>query len=309
MPVFLRPDIPIAIPEWQPAAVAGAEATARLWAATTLLVLSVVAIGAVLVAASIMYRHLERGALGIVIAAIVAAVAIVALEISGPSPLYRDLGEGVFAKTIGSYPKAGIGLEAVDIMIRWANLFGTAAAAFLAVAVSALVPGPVPDLSGKTLVEAREAIDAAVRKLATKVRDMKYLLLSAAFVLFAAIVHMKAWRDWPLAFFPEKDAGGRKAYEALAGATVTYDAFHFVLILAAIFLPVAYWLRGAGHAIAALDPTIGRDSAAQERWLSANGIALPVGEQVQRVIAIVSPFLGAPALDLLKKLASIAAGG
>lgn len=307
MPWFLWPDISIKVPTWQAANIAGPEASARLWVATTFLVLIVAAIGAMIAVAALMLRHFERPALGIGIATAVALAAMLGVGVFGAFDLVEHLG-GVFEATVGRYPTPESGLAFLRRMILVGNIAGITAAAFIAVAVAALVPPVLPDIAGNTPEEVRKSIDAVASELASKVRAMKYLIIAAAMVLLAAVVHMKAWRDWPLAFFSEKDPA-YKSYEALAGATVTYDAFYFVLILAAMFLPMSWWLRNTGSQLAALDPAVGGDPAAQQRWLTANGITLTFGEQAQRFITIVSPFLGLPALELLKKVTSIATGG
>ena len=292
LPWFLGGDILIQPPEVKPEAIAGGEAGARLWVATTLVILIVATIAAVALSLWTMYERgcLGRGALWTV----VVAGAMAWFAASRDFAIIDHLGNGVFDKTVGHYPAGGAVLAALKRSIDVANIAGIVVATAVAVAVACLAPMPLQP-------GAAADIDQAVRDIAGRARDLKYLLFAAAMVLFVAVVFMKAWRDWPLAYWDEagRQAAG-KAYEAVAAASVSYDACVFVLVLAAIFIPMALRLRAAGREVAARDPAVGSDPAARDRWLTAHGIVLSVSEQAQRVIAIVLPFLAAPAGDLVQ---------
>ena len=299
LPWFLGGDILVRPPEFKPEAIAGGEAGARLWVATTLIILIVATIAAVALSLWTMCeRHwLAWGALWTVV--VVGAIAWFAA--SRDFAVIDHLGKDVFKVTLGAYPAGGASLRALARAVDIANLAGIVAAVAVAVAVAGLAPAPFQPAAAATPAQLRDAIDRAVRDIAGRARDLKYLLFAAAMVLFVAVVFMKAWRGWPLAYWD--DAGRQtagKAYETVAAASVSYDACLFVLVLAAIFIPTALRLRAAGRDVAASDPAVGNDPAARDRWLTAHGIVLSVSEQAQRVIAIVLPFLAAPAGDLLQ---------
>lgn len=310
LPEFAHTDLPVGAPIWEAGDIVGAEATARFWVATTYLFLIVICVAATAIAASIVWRSLsgQKRSFSYGFAIL---LAVVSFFIVNPGPrLWAYLGEELFEKTIGAYPNDTVGLVLLERMFPVSNVIGIFAAVFIAVAVAALAPETTPKPSGLAAPEARRWTDEALGRMAAHVRDLKYLLFVAAAVLFIALLHSKAWHEWPLAFWPpDTPSSDKAAFQAIVTASVNYQASYFVLILAAIFVPMAVRLRAAARTLAAQDEAVGNSPAAQERWLAANGITLSLGQQAQRLFAIISPFFAAPAAGLLKTVTDLMQSG
>ena len=133
-------------------------------------------------------------------------------------------------------------------------------------------------------------IDAAAVQIANQIRILKQLLVAASLVMLAGLIHMKAWREWPLAFWVNDKAESAVAFSKIVDASITFQAGHFLFILAAIFLPISYRLRTAALHLAVLEhgPVVG---SAHETWLGNKGLSLSTKEIIQRAITIASPFL------------------
>lgn len=303
---IVSPDLNIPIPLPPKDLFLPAEATSRFSAASALLLQIMASVAAVFLAYRVLWR---RVAVTKRIAAcfVVGGVGVVAgVATFGGPRLYTFLGKDLFEQTLGSYPVANTHLGLLDSMINIGNLCAATAGTLLVVAVSYLLPPPPSKPARQSAPDIKAAMDRDVGELAGRVHDLKLMLFAAAAVLFTGVVFMKAWRDWPLAFWPETgDAAGREAYRVLAAATVNYQAFHCVLILAAIFIPVAMALRDAGQRLAAQDPSVGADPAARDRWLASAGVSLSISEQAQRLFAIVTPYLAPAAASVLSQSAKV----
>lgn len=302
-----RGDLLIEHPIWNPTEIVGKEAAARYWVATSLLLLIAAAGVAVATAVGIGLRNLDwRKCCGrlAIIALLMTAIYVLIYHLDGPfdlacNHLYDCLGSGLFESTIGIYPSHAADLSLIETIVNAGNVAGIVASAFVAVAVATLIPDASPALVGNSGFADASEIDKAAAKLARKVRDLKYLLFAAAAVLFAGVVQMKAWRDWPLAFFPSPDT----PYTALADASVNFQAFHSVLILAAIFVPTAIRLHFAADELSKREPSVGKNPTEREKWMVEHGIAIPYREQGGRIFALITPFLASPLVETAQKFA------
>jgi hypothetical protein len=296
--------IPIPPPDFKAGDIAGREGLARYWVALSLLILVVVGIGASVFAAVTAWEaatdrprrwRFAATVIGLII------LSVVVVKVLAPGYFYEYLGSGLFAGTLKKYPGTPNALTTLELFIDIGNAVGLLAAASLAAAVCVLVPDKARAI-GANAVKDQRAIDAATVEIAKHIRLLKHLLGAATLVLLAALVHMKAWREWPLAFWMNPKDASAVAFGNLVSATITYQAGHFVCILAAIFLPVAFRLKGEGIRLSVLEHGE-RVSGAHETWLSNKGLSLSTSEIVQRAIAIVAPFLvpaAAEAVALLK---------
>lgn len=311
------PQVPIALPEWTPRAVAAREAAARYAMGTTFLALVAACGAAALFGLTVVWRSVPRAQAWLVIG-IGAFVAIwLARSLWGGESLVDHLGKDVFTATVDRYAACGEAgcpeatPEAIRARLKEAgcgrlvnlgkascrgtpllrleiDLLNTLAigAAVLAALAACTLMWHEPQRRG------RESAQRGQRELAERRTMLKHLLFAAAAALLAGLYAMRAWREWPLVFFgdPKKDAAAR-AYAQLVGATINYQAVHFVLILAAIFLPVALVLnrQGAGaHG----------GEAAQAGWSEFKEFAKKLG-------AILAPLLAGPVPELVAKLKTL----
>jgi hypothetical protein len=148
----------------------------------------------------------------------------------------------------------------------------------------------------------RDDVEAAARKIARGMHDLKLLLFLAALVLVASLVQVEAWRGWPAAFWSDHKFPAE--HQNAVRALVSFRAVLYVSVLAAIFLPPAIRLREAGRWLANLHSGLA-DEQARQRWLNDTGLALSFGEQAKRVVAVISPFLALTASALFGKIAAV----
>lgn len=218
------------------------------------------------------------------------------------------LGASVFDLTLNAYwQQTGI-LFSLSEWVDIANVMGISGAVFIAICVCAIAPAALPKPRSVSETPAfKVVVERMADDLEARTRWLKYLLFGASAVLISAIANMQAWRGWPVPVLKAVDPDTAKAYEALANATTQYHAFLFVLILIAIFLPMAMWLRRNARILSELAKENGLiPNITPTAWREANGLSLSFSEGMQRVVAVVSPLLIGPLLELVK--VGIAAG-
>ncbi|MBT5940397.1 MAG: hypothetical protein HN731_19955 [Rhodospirillaceae bacterium] len=300
--------LPIDAPksEFKSATIIGQESVARYWTGLTLLLMVVVSIGAGLYAMVFAWNaSSDESSRGRFIVTLGLLIAVVLFAIFGldDTSFYEYLSLKVFSGTLGAYPGEPNRLLMLDHIIDLGNTVPPIAAAILATAVCTLVPDKANalklDASGN-----QQARDEAAAQIALQIVLLKRYLGAASLVLLIGLTHMKAWRDWPLAFWPNATDKSAIAFQQLVDASISYQAVHFVCILAAIFLPIAYRLKTQSMRLAVLEhgEQIGSSHAT---WLSNKGLSLNTAEITQRAIAIISPFLvpaAGPAVEILKKI-------
>lgn len=298
-------NIPIALPaSWAPDYVPR-EAAARYWVGTTFIILLAACLGTACYCAYGIKRYVSAtGDVGVLFVTVVLAAAVALVVTGGGDPLYLDLGKGVFAATLfGYFAQVHLSQSLLPNIIIVSNLAAIGAATLVAVAVSILVPAPPPE-GASGAPPAKTRIDAAADALAAQNAELKYLLFCAAAVLLLGLALMKAWGEWPLAFF-DRSSAEAAAFRGLVSAVIGFQATLFVLILAAIFVPAWLRLHKAARALGELELLRIRQAgsggiAMRERWLGEKGLVPSLGELCQRVFAIVSPYLAAPLLSLIE---------
>jgi hypothetical protein len=304
--LFAVRNVPITGPaSWDAAAIAFAETEARWWVGTTTVALLATAIGALAGAGYIVFNNPDRQlyrqpAIGLfAVLAATGAIFVTVLVTSGDA----ELGGTLFSKTIGAYPAANAPRWLGPMTIpKIADIASLLSAAALAVAAAALVPPAMPVPAGSPPLVNRADVDAAARKIARAMHDLKLLLFLAALVLVASLVQVEAWRGWPAAFWSDHKFPAE--HQNAVRALVSFRAVLYVSVLAAIFMPPAIRLREAGRWLANLHSGLA-DEAARQRWLNDTGLALSFGEQAKRVVALISPFLALTASALFGKVAAV----
>ena len=269
------------------------------------------AAGAIITAAIVLRSRVKGAALwryasvGVLIVAIVVAID----AITPSTSLIKQLGQPMFEATVGHYldNRGGWfppdGMAVFRAIVLASGILGGIVTTLLALAVTSLAPPPQP-----TTPDANEtAILAAAEELARRVRDLKHLLFAAGAILFAGTAFLKAWSSWPLAFWPTPAPGSSVPdpvadFKIVEAALVNHQAIYFVLLIVAIFAPMAYWLSVAGREIAREDPAVKRDPAKMKTWLAQHRITLSIAEQAQQIVAILLPLFAAPLADFFRSL-------
>lgn len=120
------------------------------------------------------------------------------------------------------------------------------------------------------------------------------LLATGATLLVAGTVWTRSWHRGPQPLLEAPDA---KLHESVAAAVLAYQSVCYVLILASLYVPLA-WLRV--RAPAATPPRRGFGDGHTSRW--GPGLAFGL-----RTLALIAPVLAGPFADLFgSKILSVA---
>lgn len=191
----------------------------------------------------------------------------VALTVTPVSELLRTIGS--FDTQPQLYPS-----------VVWMGRMALSAALALAAALcSLLLPGN----------------DRAVGALRWRVVALRRLLYVGAIVLAAAVLQTRTTHQ----FIPA-NAGQEFAEEAgnVANAVTAGMGSYWTLVLLAMYVPAATWIRGStleAARDAAPDPT----PEALDQWIEKEGLALSMPQQLTRLAALLAPFLAGGPLNLL----------
>ncbi len=87
---------------------------------------------------------------------------------------------------------------------------------------------------------------------------------------------------------------------------LNFQGAFFALLMFVIFVPVAFLLSNRGQDLSQLDPDLEGKPENRAAWLTNRGLSLTVGQQIQRVLVIVSPLLAAPIATLVTQVIGLA---
>ena len=168
----------------------------------------------------------------------------------------RGTDMNVFELTIGKYPKSSrshpilLGSNFLKQLV-WFNLIAFVlpliGGTLLFSAVCTLIPYRTYVMIRHPKKYSQQQIESAARQISKQMRDLKYYLFAGAFLLLSAILYVSASREWPLSYFPSSQTEDLNAFTDIVRSTILFQSGHFVLILLAVFLPVALRLRNAGE--------------------------------------------------------------
>jgi len=217
------------------------------------------------------------------------------------------LGADVFKLTVVEHWEA---MEFPRTLSKWidmANALGISGAVFIAICVCAIAPKVPPKMADDAkhdeaaIVSFKNDVERAADDLEARTRWLKYLLFSASAILISAVANMEAWRGWPTGILKAVNPITAEAYELLAKATIYYHAFMFVLILIAIFLPMAIWMQRNARILSESAKAGGLATMkTPAMWRQENGLSLSFSESFQRILAVLSPILIGPLMELIK---------
>jgi len=205
--------------------------------------------------------------------------------------------------------QCGIGSDPWESLKSLRNLAGVAGTVGLLggtalLFATACLQRPLPQLPDKGKQDEKaenEEIQLRIAELTRRVGELKSLLFVAAALLFTGLAQLSSWYELALA----RDAGCDAGYRGFTNALVQYLGFLYALVLAAVFVPSALWIRLEANALADRKPGVASDPEARADWLEHHGLRLNLPEQAKRAGAIVTPLLAAPAIDWLGKLVTV----
>ena len=202
----------------------------------------------------------------------------------------------------GSHPKF-FGSDLLKLLEKFnlaAFFFSFIGGSLLFSAICTLIPYRTYVIIRHPKKYSQKQIESAARQISKQMRDLKYYLFAGAFLLLSAILYVSASREWPLSYFPSNQAEDLNAFTDIIRSSVLFQSGHFVLILLAAFLPVALRLRNAGEHLSHIAFNSLKISQ-HKSWKAERGLSLTIGESLQGVLAVISPFL-VPAFDFLRNL-------
>ncbi len=284
-----------------------AERRARLVWQTSVLILIVISVGAILIAIWSIERSLQAQRRSWFYALLVVAALIASVAVSRNDASFDLTVAGILTPTIGlaldSPEAAGKGL--CDLFAgsftlcdfrssrSITNSFSFSATLATAFAIAALLLG-----IGRRHAGATPDRTAAAETLIQAIHRLRVLLYVAAAVLMAVVLSMGAWLQWPAAL-AAAPAVKERLIDVASGIGL-YWGTTFTLMLAAAYLPAAFHLDSLRRRTLAAPESGGQPTEAPGRGLRGRSGDLVFG-QVPRLLAILSPMLTG-ALPLLQTL-------
>lgn len=265
-----------------------------LWEAT-LILLAVSALATIFLAGWV-FRHLLDETRRRPVLLWVLAFSVVGLLSALRSDVsFRFTEAGLLRPTLGAFADATgaiFSLAAFERARMASNGLVTVATVFLAFAVMAC-----STLSPLAEDETAPG-ETQVRRLGARLRALSALLYAGTLVLVFLVLSMVAWLHWPAALLADPAAQDRVREVALGLSLFWGTAF--TLVLAAVYLPAAWYLRAETYLLAER-ATGGGTPAQQEAWIGERGLGLSLAGQFSRLTALAGPLI-AGALPSLQNL-------
>jgi hypothetical protein len=286
---------------------------AALWlaAAAALLIVSAAAAATLCV---VILRQSKAGrawrAHVVMLVMLAAAIAGAMYAIGSPADLDAYTSTAAFESTVGSlwglskdstlcslliqfHQGASCGIAEFRVLTVGGSAVAVLVAVFAALATAALVQGAAEDTEAG---------------LARRMEKLKYLLYAASVLLVSGVLFVKAWTEFPMGI--AGDIPGTTEFVAVfrpvAASFQLFQAVWYVLLIAALFLPVALVLNRRAVAMAARDPKVAAGQTGADAWLAAHRLSLSAFEQIQGAIALLAPLAAGPLADVAKTVAGLA---
>jgi len=284
------------------------------WMAAGFLLLFMTSVAAVVFTVRDVYLHNSNGTWVVFcwVAVLLFTVVFFALTKYVPENLFESLGKGVFENSVAVYlvsvgyvpgTESCQALCPLKTLIDGSNALAVGAAAVIVCGIATLHPPDGKPENNFSAPELQNWIDNHLNDIAGRMQRLKYLLLAATSVLVSGVIFMTIWRGWPNVF----DFTDRETYKALADSSVQFQAFHFALILATIFIPMAVVLKQRANDIVAFDPGLNSDTA-RKTFLTERGVRLDFKSQAMQLLTILSPYLVSGPLPMVELIDFIKAG-
>jgi len=267
------------------------------WLVTSFLLLFLTSLSAIVFTVRDVYLHNSNGQWVTFcwVAIFLFVVVFIGIINFVPDNLYASLGIGVFDKTVGTY-LISVGYEVqsetcktlcpLKTLIDWSDALAVGAGAVIVCGIATLQPSHSQPPEKIPAPELQNWIDDELNSVSERMQRLKYLLLAATAVLVSGVIFMTVWRSWPNVF----NFSGKAIYKPLADASIQFQAFHFAVILAAIFVPMAVVLKQHANDIVLVDPGLSSDKA-RKTFLLERGASFDFKAQATQLFAILSPYL------------------
>lgn len=202
-----------------------------------------------------------------------AALLLATLGLNAPRT-YAPLGAATFASTLGVLHD-GLPLRMLHRALDIGDIAVAVGGTGLALAACAIALS-IERCRANGDLEAVQALGAR----------QDQLLATGAALLVAGTIWTRSWHRWPPSMLNPDDA---KLHESIASAVLAYQSVCYVLILASLYLPLA-WLRIRARTAMAPRRAFGDESSSP--W--GPGFAFGL-----RTLALIAPVLAGPFADLI----------
>ncbi|WP_425038310.1 hypothetical protein [Primorskyibacter sp. S187A] len=154
--------------------------------------------------------------------------------------------------------------------------------------VGALVVGMILCLDARR----SDTPDAAARRLAGNLRDMRHQLYLSSLVLTFGMFYATAWMNWPMPLIAEAAQG---AYGSLVRASALFTGVYFTLLILSFYLPVALILNLRVRRLAegARGQDAQPDAFDPEAWMASHSLKEGMGDHLRAGFALIAPILTA----------------
>jgi hypothetical protein len=209
------------------------------------------------------------------------ALLLASLGLNSPRT-YAPLGTATFTNTLGVVHD-GLPLRLLHRALDAGDIAVAVGGTGLALAACAVA---------RAIARCRE--DGDLETLQALGARQDQLLATGAALLVAGTIWTRSWHRWPQSLL---EGGDAKLHESVAAAVLAYQSVCYVLILASLYLPLA-WLRIRARTAMAPRRNFGDESSSP--W--GPGFAFGL-----RTLALIAPVLAGPFADLISsKILSVA---
>jgi hypothetical protein len=221
--------------------------------------------------------------------AITSVVAISFALIAFFYPAYMEFILPMFKKTM---------LGSGDIDERWLiffNVLGFGATVFL-VAASASTLGSVREIDAQTeklKKNSNEDLKPVIDRYSEQLKNIKAILYIGGLMLFVGVLQLKLLGEWHVLFLSNdpKDPSVSFLTDFFA-QSAGVRAGYYVIMLAIIYLPVAYVIQDRADSLA-------RTNVDVQPALQEEGLSFSFREFLPRLLTIISPFLAGPLFEFV----------
>jgi hypothetical protein len=287
--------------------IAGKEAGARYFVATSLLVFLITGAAAFVVVIWLMRQNFVRlsrsasynksgfaKAVGCIAVLFIVTVIVAWVD---KARLYEYVGRGVFPQLLDLYfrGRPQLGFDPSHVMsdlLTWTSTLAIITGVAIAVCGGTFLAGiSVNSVGGKPTYDEVKAY------FADRVARLKILLVAASACFVAGILHFKAWQAWPLSLM-RSDSIVEKQYSALIDGLANYQGTRFALVLLSILFCAQLGLRvGAKHLLAGYTET-------PAKLFTDSGLSFDIPETMKSTLTILAPLLVGPLVEIFKAVSA-----